>query len=89
MCVRIDRAIKVNLQPFSSCLCCFRKSYWTNEYSLLSSNIAKQSIEFLDSFHVNRSLIIFTINDNLNFILTNILLDQNVNLALTLAKASV
>ena len=82
MWVGINGAVKIDLELSSRRFSRVRKANWTNENAFLRPNILKKSGKLVDTLNINPTLIILTVNHDVNFVLANFFTDENVNLSL-------
>jgi hypothetical protein len=81
----IKRAIQINLQSIGPSLCRGSKPSRTYQDALLRADVRKQSVKFLDAFYVDGLPVIFPIDDDGDFVLSNSFSNENIDLTFPLA----
>ena len=81
MWVRINGTIQINLESFGTLLGSGCESSRTHQHPLLSTNVIKESVKLFDGLNVRRTFVVLAVNNNLDFVLSDSIMDQNVDLA--------
>ena len=80
MRVCIDGTEEVYLVPRRHILSCFGKTFWAHQCSFVGTDVSNQTAELLYPLHVHRLGVVLAINRHHDFVLANLLADEDINL---------
>src|SRR5262249_44466970 len=69
----IYRTVQVHLVADGACFRRFSESFWANHRTFVRADIVEQTMKFFNSFHVDWSSIVFALQHDQHFVLTNAL----------------